>query len=107
MDIPVEQLGNTEKAVFLPLVVSKKELEGFKTGLSDMKIECHIFNVSESRDDTRLLLVFLQEQKDEVQELIKQYSVNVQDFPGLAGTPQEIVENDRKRLLDIEKREQM
>jgi V/A-type H+-transporting ATPase subunit I len=108
MDIPVEQLGNTQKAVFLPLVVSKKELEGFKTSLSDMKIESHIFNVSESRDDAYMLLVFLQEQKDEVQELIKQYSVNVQDFPGLAGTPQEIVENDRRRLLDIEKeREQI
>ncbi len=108
MDIPVEQLGNTQKAVFLPLVVSKKELEGFKTSLSDMKIESHIFNVSESRDDAYMLLVFLQEQKDEVQELIKQYSANVQDFPGLAGTPQEIVENDRRRLLDIEKeREQI
>lgn len=108
MDIPVEQLGNTEKTVFLPVVIPKKELEDFKNGLSDNQIQYYIADVSESRDDAYLLFVFLQEQKEEVQSVIKQYSVNVQDFPGLKGTPKEILEKDRKRLLDIEKeREQI
>jgi len=102
LDIPLEQLGATQKTEFLPIVVLKKQLEEFKIALGEQQILFEIVNIGESRDESYNLLVFHRSGRELVQEILKQFSVNIQEFPGLVGTPVEIIAKDRERLSEIE-----
>jgi len=102
LDIPLEQLGATKKTEFLPIVVLKKQLEEFKTALAEQQILHEIINIGESRDESYNLLIFHESNRELVQELLKQFSINIQEFSGLVGTPAEVIAKDKERLSEIE-----
>lgn len=102
LDIPLEQLGRTEKTEILPVVIMKKQLEEFENTLAEQKALYELIKVGESRDDSYNLLFFHNDCRDLMQETLKQFSVTVQEFPGLTGTAEDIIAENRKRLAEIE-----
>jgi len=102
MDIPLEELGPTRKTEFLTVVVPAKVYEDFKNRLAEKEIPAEVINVGGDRDETLCLLVYYKSQKAGLQDVMKEFSVNIQEFPGLKGTPREIIAGDEKRLSDME-----
>lgn len=106
LDIPLEKLGPTDKTEFIPIVVPVKVLEEFRGALTQKEILAEIKRVGETRDEVFCLMVYYKPQKSELQDIMKEFSVGIQEFSGLEGTPQEIIASDTKRLSDIEKERQ-
>jgi V/A-type H+-transporting ATPase subunit I len=102
LDIPLEQLGHTEKTEFLPIVVPIKTYEDFRNRLKERQLPAEVMTIGQNRDETFGLLVYYRAQKGELQDIMKEFSVSVQEFSGLKGTPREIIARDKERLSGIE-----
>ncbi|MCR4429769.1 MAG: V-type ATP synthase subunit I [Tepidanaerobacteraceae bacterium] len=106
MDIPLEELGPTLETEFMPAAVPIKALEDFKGRLAEKGLLFEALKIGESRDEAFCLLVCHKAQKADVQDAMKEFSVSMQEFPGLKGTPEEIIAGDERRLAEIEKERQ-
>jgi V/A-type H+-transporting ATPase subunit I len=102
LDIPLEELGSTDKTVFLPVVVPKKSMEDFRKRLAEGEIPAELQTVGEGRDDAYCLIIYHRDFKEAVFNIMKDLSAGVQEFSGLKGIPRQVMEEDRKRLSDIE-----
>lgn len=103
LDIPLEQLGPTSKTVFTAAVMPRKARAELGEKLDEEGLLAEIKTLGESQDDVYTLVIYHQNHREDLQNLFKEFSVNIQDFPGLKGTPAEIIKKDQKRLTDIEK----
>ena len=103
LDIPLDQLGSTQKTVFLTTTMPRKSREELEKKLDEEGLLAEITTLGESQDDVYALVIYHKNHGEELQSLFKEFSVNTQDFPRLNGTPTEIIKKDQKRLTDIEK----
>lgn len=103
LDIPFEQLGDTQETVFITAVMPRKAKDELQKSLEEDELLACIKALGENRDDVYTLVIYHKNHKEAVQSLFKEFSVTVQDFPGLTGTPAQIIKQDKKRLADIEK----
>ncbi|MDI3481489.1 MAG: V/A-type H+/Na+-transporting ATPase subunit [Tepidanaerobacteraceae bacterium] len=106
LDIPLEEMGPTRETDFIPVVIPIKAFEGFRNGLDEKNVLFELVKIGESRDENLCLLVYYRAQKSEVQDVMKEFSVSIQEFPGLSGTPEEIIAGDERRLAEIERERQ-
>jgi V/A-type H+-transporting ATPase subunit I len=102
LDIPLEQLGPTRKTVFMTAVMSRKTRGELEKKLNEQGLLAEIKTLGESQDDIYTLVIYHKNHREDLQNLFKEFSVNVQDFPGLKGTPDRIIKEDRNRLKNIE-----
>ena len=103
LDIPLEQLGPTHKTVFMTVVMPRKARGELEKKLDEEGLLAEIKTLGESQDDVYTLVIYHKNHKEDLQNLFKEFSVNIQEFPGLKGTPVQIIKEDQKRLIDIEK----
>ena len=103
LDIPLEQLGFTDKTNFITAVMPRKARGEFEEKLDEEGLLAGIKTLGESQDDVYTLIFYHKGHSEDMQNLFKEISVNIQDFPGLKGTPDRIIKEDQKRLTDIEK----
>ncbi|ADL08765.1 V-type ATP synthase subunit I [Thermosediminibacter oceani] len=102
LDVPVEELGSTGKVEVRALAVPKKNLMSFRDKAAEKDLPAEIIPVGEGREDSLLLMVYHHSAKSEIQELFKEFSVNIEEFSGFTGTPARIVEQLQERLKAIE-----
>lgn len=103
LDIPVEELGPTKKTVFVPIIMSRKSKIQLESKLREDELLAEMKTLGESQDDIYALIIYHQDNSDEIQNLFKEFSINIQEFPGLIGAPGEIIRQDEARLVEIEK----
>lgn len=106
MDIPLQQLGPTEKSVFMPVIISKKGFDDFKIKLEENQLLAVLETVGEDQDDYYCLLIFYKDQMKQIEDISKDFSISVQEFAGLKGTPKQIIEEDNRRISQIEEERQ-
>ncbi|GAQ24064.1 MULTISPECIES: V-type ATP synthase subunit I [Tepidanaerobacter] len=103
LDIPLEQLGYTDKAAFMAGVIPRKSKDKLEEKIEENSLLADIKVIGERRDDLYVLIIYHISGKEEIQNLFKEFSVTIQDFMGLQGAPSEIIEQSKKRLDEIQK----
>lgn len=103
LDIPLEQLGYTDRTAFVAGIIPRKSKDKLEEKVIESKLPMDIKVIGEKRDDLYALIVYHRGYVEDVQNLFKEFSVTMQDFMGLTGTPDEIIKKSKKRLDDIQK----
>ncbi len=103
LDIPLEQLGNTDRTAFVAVVIPRKSKDKLEEKAKESQLPLDIKVIGEKRDDLYALIVYHRGYNEDVQSLFKEFSVTIQDFMGLKGTPNDIIEQSKRRLNDIQK----
>lgn len=103
LDIPLEQLGDTQKTVFITAIMPRKTKGELEEKLEEAGLLAEIKTLGDSQDDVYTLVFYHKIHTEEVQNLFKEFSVGIQDFPGFKGTPEQIIKENKKRLAEIEK----
>ncbi|NLZ54086.1 MAG: V-type ATP synthase subunit I, partial [Thermoanaerobacteraceae bacterium] len=103
LDIPLEELGETRKTVFVAAVMPRKSRLELDKRISEEGFLAEIITLGESQDDVYTLVVYHKEYKGHIENLFKEFSVNLQDFTNFEGTPKQLIIAAEKRLKDIEK----
>ncbi|GLI51713.1 V-type ATP synthase subunit I [Tepidanaerobacter syntrophicus] len=103
LDIPLEQLGNTDRTAFVAVVIPRKSKDKLEEKAKESQLPLDIKVIGEKRDDLYALIVYHRGCNEDVQSLFKEFSVTIQDFMGLKGTPNDIIEQSKRRLNDIQK----
>lgn len=103
LDIPLEQLGNTDRTAFVAVVIPRKSKDKLEEKAKESQLPLDIKVIGEKRDDLYALIVYHRGYNEDIQSLFKEFSVTIQDFMGLKGTPNDIIEQSKRRLSDIQK----
>lgn len=80
LDIPLEQLGETHKAVFVTTVMSRKVSEELEKRLVEDGLLAEIKTLGESQDDVFSLVIYHKNNKGDIENLFKEFSVSIQIF---------------------------
>lgn len=103
LDIPLQELGETNKAKFIAGSIPKRIYENFMARSKEEELPLEVILVSEGKDESYILIVFHKEIEEKVEALIKEFSVNIYDFSEMKGTPSELINQMKERLNQIEK----
>ncbi|MGI6424141.1 MAG: V-type ATP synthase subunit I [Tepidanaerobacteraceae bacterium] len=103
LDIPLEQLGETQKTIFVTAIITRKAMAELKAKLETDRFLAEIKLLGDSKDEIYTIIIFHKNHKDEMQNLFKEFSVNIQDFADERGTPNQIIEESLDKLSGIEK----
>ncbi len=103
LDIPLEQLGPTDRTVFVTAVIPRTSIEGLREALDEEKLLVHVTVLGESQDDVYSLVVYHKDHGEKLQDVFKKFSATFQDFSDLKGTPNNIIKECKGNLSDIEK----
>lgn len=106
LDIPLEQLGETGRTTFIAAVMPRKSKAELDKRIADEGLLAEITTLGESKDDVYTLVIYHKEHREPMEKLFKEYSVNLQDFGSLKGTPKELILAAENEIKDIDKEQE-
>ena len=82
LDVPLEQLGDTQKLYLLLRLCRERPKGELEEKLEEAGLLAEIKTLGDSQDDVYTLVFYHKIHTEEVQNLFKEFSVGIQDFPG-------------------------
>lgn len=101
LDIPLEDLGHTEKTYFTTAIISRRTVKDFMDKLEEKQTLSQVELIDKKQDDVYILVVYHESHKEIVEDIFKEFAVNINEFSGLEGRPKDIIKGFKKKISDI------
>lgn len=101
LDIPLEKLGHTEKTYFTTATISRRIIKDFIEKLKQEQTLSQVEIINKKQDDIFILVVYHESHKEIVEEVFREFAVNINEFSGLEGKPKDIISEFKKKISDI------
>lgn len=101
LDIPLEKLGHTEKTYFTTATISRRIIKDFIEKLKQEQTLSQVEIINKKQDDVFILVVYHESHKEIVEEVFREFAVNINEFSGLEGKPKDIISEFKKKISDI------
>ncbi|MDD2665395.1 MAG: V-type ATP synthase subunit I [Methanocellales archaeon] len=101
LDIPLEEMGRTEKTNIVLGTVNA--FEEMREDLTELAPETYLKAVSESEEGYHILAIYMKDKEEEVTQAMRKYDFARVTFPELTGTPSEVQARINEELSIIEK----
>lgn len=101
LDIPLEKLGHTEKTYFTTATISRRIIKDFIEKLKQEQTLSQVEIINKKQDDVFILVVYHESHKEIVEEVFREFAVNINEFSGLEGKTKDIISEFKKKISDI------
>jgi V/A-type H+-transporting ATPase subunit I len=102
LDVPLQELGPTEKTAIYPGSLPSGSVDKVKAQLKEKAPESSLEVISIDRELANVLLVYRKSLESEVSEILKENSWSRVELPPVEGTPSEVIEGALQKEKDFE-----
>jgi V/A-type H+-transporting ATPase subunit I len=102
LEMPVEEIGRLQKATAMTGLILTRRVEQLKQQLSELGAVIEV--VGTSKDRYACVIVCLNQNLNDLQKLLRSADFEAVSFEGMTGTVAELLEQNNKKLEEIENR---
>ncbi|MDQ2085123.1 V-type ATP synthase subunit I [Herbivorax sp. ANBcel31] len=102
LDVPLNMHGTKNTAVLTGIVPEIADTNSLSEELADEVPESHFEVIGEDREQSYLLVIYLNSKEDDVMKILKQYGFSKSAFKEFSGTVEENIINMSKNIKDLE-----
>ena len=104
LDIPLEEIGDTDYTGNFIGYIPIKSAQEFKEAFTNSEIEHYLDLIEENKENAFYFILFYKKDEEAIHDIIKQFSWTKVSFADLKGTPNENINDILEKLKQLENR---
>lgn len=99
LDIPLEEIGDTDYTISLIGFIPSKSISEFEESLSKSETEHYFKKIDDNNESAFYFIVFYEQSEDTILDILKQFGWTKVNFTDLAGTPSDNIKDIEEKLI--------